>query len=472
MTGTLFYAARTLTLRELPVKRRSRLVTGCLTILLAILAAVTAPNLSAQAVPDLTITKSHTGSFLQGQVGAAFTVTVSNTGSAPTSSPVTMSDSLPAGLTPTAAAGAGWVCNVAAQNVACTRSDALNNGASYPSITLTVNVAPAAPPSLTNTATVSGGGDVNTNNNTATDVATILPGPDLIVGKTHAGNFTQGLTGTYSLTVSNTGGTPTSGVVTAVDAMPAGLTPVSAAGTGWSCVISPSPVTCTRSDPLAAGQSYPVITLTVAVQANAPASVTNVVAVSGGGDVNSTNNSASDPTTIGAVADLAIAKAHMGSFFQGQLGATYSVSVSNVGNGPTSGLVTMSDALPAGLVPTAAAGAGWACNIAAQNVVCTRSDALPAGSSYPTVTLTVNVSQTAPSSVTNIATVSGGGDTTAGNNTASNPTTITFAVIPAEVPLLRGPAFIVLLLLVAAIGARSARNGRCIATGRGCRESR
>jgi uncharacterized repeat protein (TIGR01451 family) len=368
-----------------------------------------------------------------------------------------MSDSLPAGLTPTAAAGAGWVCNIAAQNVACTRGDALNSGASYSPITLTVIVAPSALSSVSNTATVSGGGDVNTNNNTAIDVATILPGPDLIVGKTHTGNFTLGLTGTYSITVSNTGGMPTSGVVTAVDTMPVGLSPVSAAGTGWSCGISSSTVTCTRSDPLAPGQSYPVITLAVTVPSNAPASVTNVVAVSGGGDVNSTNNSASDPTTIVAVTDLAIAKAHIGRFFQGQLGATYAVSVSNVGNGPTSGLVTMSDALPAGLVPTAAAGAGWSCIIAGQDVTCTRSDALPAGSSYPTVTLTVNVSQTAPSIVTNIATVSGGGDATAGNNTASDPTTIAFAVIPTEVPLLRGPAFIVLLLLVAAMGARSVR---------------
>ena len=31
--------------------------------------------------------------------------------------PVTVSDAVPAGFTPTAAAGAGWVCNIAAQNV-------------------------------------------------------------------------------------------------------------------------------------------------------------------------------------------------------------------------------------------------------------------------------------------------------------------------------------------------------------------
>ena len=43
-------------------------------------------------------------------------------------------------------------------------------------MTVTVDVAPNAPPSVTNTRDVAGGGDVNTANNTATDVTTILRG--------------------------------------------------------------------------------------------------------------------------------------------------------------------------------------------------------------------------------------------------------------------------------------------------------
>ena len=170
---------------------------------------------------------------------------------------MTVSDTLPAGLTPTAAAGAGWVCNIAGQAVSCTRGDALNVGASYPAITLTVNVAPAAPPSLTNTATVSGGGEINTANNTANDITTIGPGPDLTISKSHTGNFLQGQTGAiYTITVSNPGSAPTTGVVTVTDNVPAGLVPTSAAGAGWICSISGQDVTCTRSDPLATGQSY------------------------------------------------------------------------------------------------------------------------------------------------------------------------------------------------------------------------
>lgn len=53
-----------------------------------------------------------------------------------------------------------------------------------------------------------------------------------------------------------------------------------------------------RSDLLAAGGSYPVITLTVNVASNAPSSLTNTATVSGGGELNTTNNTATDPTTI------------------------------------------------------------------------------------------------------------------------------------------------------------------------------
>ena len=377
------------------------------------------------AVADLTLAKTHTGSFLQGQVGAAYTLTVSNIGSGPSSGPVTVNDTLPTGLTPTAAAGAGWVCNIAGQAVSCTRSDPLNGGASYPAITLTVNVAPAAPPSLTNTATVSGGGQINTANDTASDITTIGPGPDLTITKSHSGNFTQGQTGaTYTITVGNSGPAPTSGVVTTTDTVPAGLLPTSAAGTGWTCTISGQVVTCTRSDPLATGQSYPPITLTVNVLPGTTGSVTNAVTVSGGGDVNPANNSATDVTTIIPGADLTITKSHAGNFTQGQTGATYTVTVTNSGTAPTTATVTVTDTLPLGLTPTAATGANWSCSTGTQAVVCTRSDVLAAGASYPPITITLNVASNAPPSVTNVVGVSGGGGSNPANNTASDLTTI------------------------------------------------
>ena len=115
------------------------------------------------------------GNFTQGQIGAQFTVTVTNSGTPSTIGVVTLTDTVPTGLTPTAASGTGWTCGINGAAVTCTRSDALAPGASYPPVTITVNVAANAPASVANTATISGGGDVNTANNTATDVTTILP---------------------------------------------------------------------------------------------------------------------------------------------------------------------------------------------------------------------------------------------------------------------------------------------------------
>src|SRR4029077_1485626 len=88
---------------------------------------------TAIPVSDLTIAKSHTGNFVQGQTGASYAITVTNSGTAATSGTVTMTDTLPAGLTATAIGGTGWTCTLA--TLTCTRSNALAAAASYPAIT-------------------------------------------------------------------------------------------------------------------------------------------------------------------------------------------------------------------------------------------------------------------------------------------------------------------------------------------------
>ena len=303
-------------------------------------AAVAAFRAAAGGPPppaDLTITKTHTGSFTRGQTGATYTVTATNTGAGATTGAVTVSDTIPTGLTATGLAGTGWACTLA--SVSCTRNDALSAGASYPAITVTVTVAGNAPATVTNTATVSGGGETNTSNNSASDPTTVVAAglPDLNVTKTHAGSFTRGQTGTYTVTVTNGGTAPTSGTVTMTDTLPSGLTASTLSGGGWACTLAS--LTCTRGDVLAAGGSYPAVTLGVNVASNAPSSVTNVAAVTGGGETNTGNNTASDPTTTVApgVPDLTLTKSHVGSFTRGQTGATYTLTAANSGNGPDDG---------------------------------------------------------------------------------------------------------------------------------------
>src|SRR5436309_7899058 len=123
--------------------------------------------------------------------------------------------------------------------------------------------------------------------------------PDLTISKTHCCSFRRGRpSGSSSFRSTNACFSAPSGTVTVTDTLPAGLTPTAIGGTGWTCVLGT--LTCTRSDALAAGASYPVITLTVNVAMNAAASVTNTASVSGGGQTNTTNDSASDVTSIDA----------------------------------------------------------------------------------------------------------------------------------------------------------------------------
>jgi uncharacterized repeat protein (TIGR01451 family) len=386
-------------------------------------------------VADVRIAKSHSGNFTVG-VNGTYTLTASNSGTLATSGTITVIDNSPTGLTIAAIpTGTGWNCSttvVGSSTATCTSSTVIAAGATSPNpITVTVVVAAAAFPAVTNAANISGGGEpaYNNGNNSASDPTTVNGVADVRIAKSHAGNFTVGVNGTYTLTASNSGTLATSGTITVIDNLPTGLTVASIpTGTGWNCsttVVGSSTATCTSATVIAAGATSPnPITVTVVVAAAAFPAVTNAATISGGGEpaYNNGNNSASDPTTVNGVPDLTIVKSHVGNFTQGQVGATYSITATNSGTAATSGTVTVVDTLPSGLTAITISGTGWSCVLG--TLTCTRNDALAVGASYPAITLTVNVSQTAPASVTNSVTVSGGGQNNTGNDSASDPTTI------------------------------------------------
>ena len=78
---------------------------------------------------------------------------------------------------------------------------------------------------------------------------------------------------------------------------------------------------------------------------------------------------------------------------------------------------------------------------------CTRSDALAAGASYPPITLTVSVAATAPDSLTNTATVSGGGDASPGDNTVTDPTSVVAAAAIPTLSTFAQAVFVIVVLL-------------------------
>ena len=402
-------------------------------------------------VPVLAITKTHGASFTQGQTGT-YTVTVSNTGTGATSGTITVTDTLPAGMTYASATGTGWTCSGSGQSMSCTSSTVIAAGGTGSAITLTVNVASDAPALLTNVASASGGGA--TNAPTASDQTVVGQLPSLTIAKSHSGNFAQGQAGAvYTVTVGNSGSAATSGTITVTDTLPAGLTYVSAAGTGWSCGAASQVVTCTSNAgvTIAVGATS-AITLTVNVASNAPASVTNVATASGGGAPNTP--SASDPTTVTQLPVLAVAKSHAGTFRLGEAGAIYTITVGNTGGTATSGTITVTDTLPAGLTYVSAAGTGWSCGAAGQAVTCTSDAGVTiAVGATSAITLTVNVAADAPPLMINRVTASGGGAPE--TVTATDPT----PVGQASIPTLSGVGLASLAVFLALAGALLARRG-------------
>ncbi len=301
--------------------------------------------ISAAGQPNLILTKEHDGNFTQGQQGAAYRLRVANAGQAPTTGLLTVTDNLPAGLTPTSASGSGWACTIASQAVTCTRGDALAPGNGYPLIVILVNVAANAT-NVVNVATLTGGGDQTTGDNTATDETHIVArAPDLSVVKRHADPFLAGQQGAaYHITVTNIGTAPTAGEVIVVDPVPAGLTPVSASGSGWSCAVATRTLTCRRSDTLPPGASFPDITLLVNVEPTA-SNLVNVVSVSGGGDATPDNNTYSDNTSINVSPDPTISLSRSTPLVVFE-NTEYQAVVTNLGPGLLGGKTEVEAVLP------------------------------------------------------------------------------------------------------------------------------
>ena len=136
--------------------------------------------------PDLTVSKTvNPGALRIGQVAAAYTITTSNVGSAPSSGTITVTDTLDPNLTYVSATGSGWSCSAAGQVVTCTTSAVIAAGASAPPITLSVNVtvSGSTSTSVTNRVIVAGGGETNTSNNSF-QLVSVVNAPDLTVSKT------------------------------------------------------------------------------------------------------------------------------------------------------------------------------------------------------------------------------------------------------------------------------------------------
>lgn len=111
-----------------------------------------------QLAPRLNVGVTQSAPFVKGRIGT-YVIRVANHGNGSTSGPVSVAITLPKGLAYRSSSGTGWTFK--SKTLTFTHGNILKPGASFPLITLHVDVSTNASKSMILTATVSGGGSAS-----------------------------------------------------------------------------------------------------------------------------------------------------------------------------------------------------------------------------------------------------------------------------------------------------------------------
>lgn len=373
--------------------------------------------------PDLGIVKSVSSATAIAGNKLTYTFTTTNYGPADATG-VTITDTLPAGLTYVSSGGSGAVTNV---NGTLTVSlGALANGASA-TTTILVAVDAGATGSLVNTATVSCiETDPNPANNTYTVTTPITTTVDLEIAKSGTPDPVKaGKQLTYTLTVTNHGPSSATGV-TVVDTLPAGVTYVSSNN---STATANADGTVSVSLGALAVNASTNFTIVVSVGATTIGPLTNTAVVSGHEtESNMTNNTATCKTNVDVPVikkdtwDLGVRKSGPATATTGTT-MTYTLLINNYSTG-TENQVTVNDTLPAGVELVSATPSQG--TVDTSNGIVASLGAM-AQQAQATITIVVRVTAVAGATILNTATVSGDADKVdadASNNTAHVTTSV------------------------------------------------
>ncbi len=307
--------------------------------------------------PMLTISKTHTGDFTQGQQGAQYSLTVANSGAGPTSG------------------------NAVSTTVQSTGSIYATGGGSTPPTIITL------PSGATSVVFNSVTGSITTGCASTEGCITLNNGTG------NNNNDPDGV-GAAPATSSNTGTSSISGMIAPGAGYLVGLF-VPAGG--------PTGTAPTALDFTSAGLGTSFTSLSPQLD--------QVFFIGDGltGDGTGTQQTFNIPTGAGQLwLGISDAGGYVGApgAYGDNLGS-YTVGLSV--NAPGSSAVTVTETAPSGLTLVSMAGTGWTCAGANPANVCTRSDILAGGASYPVITVNVNVAADATSPQVNMAGVTGGG---------------------------------------------------------------
>ena len=334
---------------------------------------------------DMQVTAVASAGFATGG-SATYTLTLDNNGPQGAAGPITLTNTLPAGLTYTSVTGTGsWVCSTLAQVATCTWAGTYNKN-SPTTITIVASITNAAPTSVTNVATVSYPGldDSNLANNTASTtsavtVRSVATTPD---GATISRLPSNGTNYTQTFVVTNTGTVSDSYNLVATVA-PAGIvTIVSVAGVAGS--------TATTTPVAAAATRNVAVVYSVATGAATGAGATLTLTATS--IATSSSSNAGDLTVTVTRAGITMAKAlyrddqttlvtgpsavSVGEYVQ------YRVTVTN-GGGAAASVVSVSDPIPGQVTYDSATpdAAGWTIATAAGTLTANLAGTLAAGAS-------------------------------------------------------------------------------------------
>jgi uncharacterized repeat protein (TIGR01451 family) len=373
---------------------------------------------------DLKVASTHSGNFYASSAGNTYTLTVTNIGNSVSSGTVTVVDTLPAGFTATGMSGTNWNCTLG--TLTCTTTVTESGGSTaFPVITLTVTATSTAG-TYTNSVVVSGGGELDGNNDSGTDSTLVVGAPTFTTSFSPTTIALNG-TSTETFTLGNPSGNPvTLAGLAFSDSLPSGLKVATPNGAGGSCTGTTSATAGGTSigfsnGTVAAGSTC---TVTVNVTSAAAAVYTNTT-----GALTSTNGP-SGPTASASLTVLAPPSTGMAFgastiAYGGTTSLTYTIT--NPNSGASLSGIAFTNNLPAGLVVstpsvlTGSCNGGVAASPGATSVVLSNGT-LAASSQCQIV---INVTGTTAGVKNNSVTVSA---TTAG---AGSPATASVTVSPA-----------------------------------------
>jgi uncharacterized repeat protein (TIGR01451 family) len=392
------------------------------------------PPPTSDATADLSLSKTATSFVTKGQ-GFAYTIAVKNNGPDPASG-VTLTDSLPAGVSFNSASPSQGSCS---GTVTCSLGT-INSGSSA---TVTINVTADTPGFVTNIARVSAAQiDANPGNNSAEATTRISPRIDLgVSGSVSPNGVPVGGQLTYRLIVTNNG----------PDLAEGALLQVAIPGTATFVSVTPSQGLCIRDGTvvcflgrIAAGGSA-TVDLVLRTTVSGELVLSPAVSSDGGTDSNSANNAtsvsgvAAEPYDLRITVNTTPAKVKTGEWM------TIHINAGNLGPGTATDVIVVNQ-LPENVAFVSCETTQGECTsaaflrAAASRRVEARLGRLGSGDSG---NVKIVGRATGPGTATNSAAVSGSGEDPAlsGNNEATTETPVAANPNPPPAQAQQPPVF-------------------------------